>query len=416
MTETEPANWPALRVPRNEAIERLAAAIDAGERIRGERVLTEKQVESILDKAVDWRQANVSLLAGTFLREAQSAYERREWEDFVGTGYNESYKLRRVRELVSSDLLYLTVLKSYVSTLAESNSESNDLAAEANANGATTTVSNEPIPDIFISHSSKDSRLARALTALLRVSLHLRASQIRCTSVSGHKLRHGSETERTLRLEILQATAFIGLITTSSVESTYVLFELGARWVADKHLAPLLAKGAAAEMLRGPLSKYSALSCDTASDVHQLVQDLAAELRIAPEPPYSYQSELDVLLQTSRENIEDQETEPNKKVAESTATAPVVRAKPTATLTDQEKLAIIQSWMGSRDARLNSKPIFFDDVDSELKLEEGSAERLLELAASRWRYVVDRRGPNLILFREEPRPPRRSIVDQIPRF
>ena len=78
-------------------------------------------------------------------------------------------------------------------------------------------------------------------------------------------------------------------------------------------------------------------------------------------------------------------------------------------LTDAEIVATIQSWMGSREARLNTRTIKFADVDRELNLPEGSARKHIKAAAAKWRYVVEQEGPSLILFKELPddRPPSR---------
>ena len=81
---------------------------------------------------------------------------------------------------------------------------------------------------VFISHSSNDVQLAKPLIDLLRSALRLRASEIRCTSVPGYKLPGGAETDEQIREELLDAPVFIGLVTEASLESKYVLFELGA--------------------------------------------------------------------------------------------------------------------------------------------------------------------------------------------
>lgn len=65
-------------------------------------------------------------------------------------------------------------------------------------------------------------------------------------------------------------------------------------------------------------------------------------------------------------------------------------------------ISLIQSWMGSRTSRENAQAIRYADVDRELKLKPGSAELYIVDAASRWRYQVDRKGKDTILFRKEP--------------
>lgn len=138
--------------------------------------------------------------------------------------------------------------------------------------------------------------MAGLLVDLLRSALNLPAEDIRCTSVEGHRLAGGQETDSTLRIEIRACEAFIGLISKASIESAYVLFELGARWGIERHLLPLLAPNAESSHLRGPLSGINALSCSSAADLHQMIQELGKILSLKPEGPSTYQRRIDEIL------------------------------------------------------------------------------------------------------------------------
>lgn len=142
---------------------------------------------------------------------------------------------------------------------------------------------------VVISHSSKDKELADALIKLMRSGLRLPASQIRCTSVDGYRLPAGAHTNEQLRKEINSAQVLIGLLTSSSISSTYVLFELGARWGVGLFMIPLLA-GIGAESIGGPQSDLNALSCQTDQQLIQLVEDVGRELKIAPDSASAYLS------------------------------------------------------------------------------------------------------------------------------
>jgi hypothetical protein len=148
---------------------------------------------------------------------------------------------------------------------------------------------------IFISHSSEDHEVAKRLTDLLRSALKLSAGSIRCTSVEGHRLPGGADTAHQLKREIREATTFIGIVSPRSIKSMYVLFELGARWGADKHLVPLLAPGARADQLVGPMAGINALRGDSRADLHQLVRELASDLRLALEPAEAYERQLELV-------------------------------------------------------------------------------------------------------------------------
>jgi hypothetical protein len=147
-----------------------------------------------------------------------------------------------------------------------------------------------------MSHSGKDVGLASELTELLRAGIGLRAEQIRCSSVDGYRLPGGANTEDQLRAEINAAKVLIGLITPNSLSSTYVLFELGARWGAKLFMIPLLA-GIKPEEMHGPLSLLNALSCNSEHQLHQLLADVARPLGLSPQSPPSYLRYLNAVKQ-----------------------------------------------------------------------------------------------------------------------
>lgn len=148
---------------------------------------------------------------------------------------------------------------------------------------------------VFVSHSSQDSRLAGAIATLLRVALSLQSHEIRCTSVDGYRLRGGSDTEEQLRDELLEAPVVVGLISKSSFDSAYVLFELGARWGTRRQLIPLLSPGTSAAILKGPIASLNALRSEPAS-LHQFVTEIAAILSMPIEPPAAYQGFIDQIV------------------------------------------------------------------------------------------------------------------------
>lgn len=150
--------------------------------------------------------------------------------------------------------------------------------------------------DVFISHSSEDSWLARQLVELLRSSLNLHAEQIRCTSVDGYRLPVGADIDEQLREEVLVSRAFISILSPSSLKSVYVLFELGARWGTKQPLFPILAPGMESRSLRGPLTGLNALNCESAGQLHQLVSDVGETLDIEAERPAVYQSNIEAIL------------------------------------------------------------------------------------------------------------------------
>lgn len=158
---------------------------------------------------------------------------------------------------------------------------------------------------LFISHSSDDAELTSKLIELLRSSLNLSASEIRCTSVDGYRLPGGAATDDQLRLEINRAEAFIAVISDRSLNSLYVLFELGARWGAGKQLIPLLTADASPEILSGPLARLNCLRANSAAQIQQLVAQIAKILGVHAETADVFQRHIDAIVamakKTSRE-------------------------------------------------------------------------------------------------------------------
>ncbi len=138
---------------------------------------------------------------------------------------------------------------------------------------------------LFLSHSSRDKDLADALLDLLCTALHIRKKDCLCTSVDGARLAVGATTDKELKFYINNVPAFLSLITPESLASTYVLFEMGARWGLGKYHAPLLANGAS---LRDPLKSLNALFLDHEDQVLQLTNDLAQVLPCELQPPHSF--------------------------------------------------------------------------------------------------------------------------------
>ena len=64
-------------------------------------------------------------------------------------------------------------------------------------------------------------------------------------------------------------------------------------------------------------------------------------------------------------------------------------------------ISLIEGFMGSRASRLNTAATKFSDVDKELSLKPGSAEKYIETAASRWNYKIVRRGKSTVTFEKD---------------
>lgn len=156
---------------------------------------------------------------------------------------------------------------------------------------------------IFISHSSRDSGVAKSLAELFRNAMGLKKSEIRCTSVDGYRLSAGASTDEQLRREVLESQVLVGVLSHHSFESAYVLFELGARWGKNAYMAPVLAPGVDASIIKGPLSSINALCCESRSQIHQLVDEIASQLGAKLESAANYQEYVDAVVTCRPETL-----------------------------------------------------------------------------------------------------------------
>ena len=136
---------------------------------------------------------------------------------------------------------------------------------------------------VFISHKEEDVKTAELLVNLILSSLNIEENQLRCTSVPGHKLDFGSKISEQLKSDICVSTVIFALLTSQSLKSDWVLFELGASWVFGKLLIPILEPGLSYEKLPGPLKEYPCIQIeneDVADRILDALKQVGKELKI----------------------------------------------------------------------------------------------------------------------------------------
>ncbi len=133
---------------------------------------------------------------------------------------------------------------------------------------------------VFVSHSGKDVALATALVHCLEACLELSDGDVRCTSVPGYRLDPGSDAHETLRKNLEQCKAVIGLLTEESLKSGFVFMELGAAWGLRKITYPLLGATIDFSRIPGPLATTHAIKVNSETDISQLVDVIAANVGI----------------------------------------------------------------------------------------------------------------------------------------
>lgn len=153
---------------------------------------------------------------------------------------------------------------------------------------------------LFISHSSADMEFANRLVNLFRMALGMKPFEIRCTSVPGYKLPAGAKISDQVKSEVFGSTVFLALLTPASLDSSYVLFELGARWSTGLPLLPLFACGAKPSHVNAWLGDFNGMLADQEAGLLQLIEDAAKLLDLTPEPSSTYLSAIAELVAESK--------------------------------------------------------------------------------------------------------------------
>lgn len=94
---------------------------------------------------------------------------------------------------------------------------------------------------IFISHSSKDVEIVNAFVDLiLQNGLSVSINDIFCTSTDGAEIKSGDDWRNAIRDNLLSSKIIFLIITPNYKESEICMNEMGAAWIADAKVLPLI--------------------------------------------------------------------------------------------------------------------------------------------------------------------------------
>jgi len=94
---------------------------------------------------------------------------------------------------------------------------------------------------IFISHSSKDKAIADAfIDLILHGAMHIHTNEIFCSSSEGSRIRSGENWREAIRKSLKTTQITIPIITLNYQQSEMSMNELGAIWIMDGRLFPVI--------------------------------------------------------------------------------------------------------------------------------------------------------------------------------
>ena len=127
---------------------------------------------------------------------------------------------------------------------------------------------------VFISHAGADVAVVTELILLLR-ALGLQNEQIFCTSVPGYKIRLGTRNFLdAIKKEIQSGAVVIFLLSKNFYNSPVCLAEMGAAWVLDSDMIPLVLPPFEFRDVKGVIPFTQGMMVNDELGVHDLAETL----------------------------------------------------------------------------------------------------------------------------------------------
>lgn len=168
-------------------------------------------------------------------------------------------------------------------------------------------VSSVP-PKVFLSHSSVDLAVAEAFVDLVVGTIAIHDDDVRCTSVSGNRLKTGAPVLESVRSDLNGCEVVVALISSFSRSSAWVLCEIGAAIFGQKRLFPVMV-GLDASALPGPLGGLNAISLESRTDLGNILEELAEAIGSRRRPLNKVNSAIDQFLERLANALQDRPKE-----------------------------------------------------------------------------------------------------------
>jgi hypothetical protein len=132
---------------------------------------------------------------------------------------------------------------------------------------------------LFVSHAHSDREIAVALVKVIEAAMVPR-ERLLCTSHPDPKYREpeGVDVGKYLRDHLTQASCVLGVVTPSSRESPWCLFELGGAWALATRTYCVLAGGVSQESLPAALKGTEAAQLTEPEEIRRVLANLRQAL------------------------------------------------------------------------------------------------------------------------------------------
>lgn len=265
-------------------------------------------------------------------------------------------------------------------------------------------------PKLFISHAHSDSPFVGVLQSELE-KVFANGISVFCTS-SPSAITVGMDWLSEIEHKLETTQAVITIITPTSIERPWIWFELGATWSKGRsgkcRIYPLCAPEITLSNVPSPLNRLQVLSMGSSDHLKLLFRALIEQFGFGNLTAFKAANITKRIPKYEKVKIEDLDI--NERT---------LYSGPYAGYSDEELEEVIDSEFVlpdiSRYAKFgilsyepegyisNGKLIHFRQVDQQLKLQLGTARRLLERVAAKRSLVPIQKSENIIRFAEQAR-------------
>lgn len=130
---------------------------------------------------------------------------------------------------------------------------------------------------VFITHSSRDRKLADRLVAALRAGTDVERDRIFCSSIEGYGVTVGRDFMQYIQKQLQDTHLVVPLITPAYLDSVFCQWELGAAWVREVEMFPIRVDPVTHGELPGPLQQIHVAEL-TKAGLSDLVECIAARV------------------------------------------------------------------------------------------------------------------------------------------
>lgn len=133
---------------------------------------------------------------------------------------------------------------------------------------------------IFISHATKDKKLADSFVDFLVLALNIKNTDFFCTSLEGLGIKTGENFTDFIKNQLKECQIVISLLSPNYYESRFCLCELGASWILSRTHFPIIVPPLKFSDIEEVLKNIQMRMIDKESDLDELRDELAKNFKL----------------------------------------------------------------------------------------------------------------------------------------